>query len=360
MSQMGYDHGSKAKDKIDHNLEIYFRRFKNETQLSRDQVLDRAEKYLRVIRRTSPDYARAMEGVALGSNRKLLEIVALNVRYELMYSQFAKIGLKPHPKVGGCTAFGVAPEATVNRHVILAQNWDWIPQVESVFLKVRSTTSPNILTFTEAGVVGGKIGLNSEGIGLLINGLITDRDDWERLQKPFHVRCWEILHSKTLREAVSKITRGKRSCSANFIIGQQKRLGSGEIVDVESSPEKTLLIRPENSVLSHANHFLDPDKLGVKQVLDDERLSTLHRFERINQLLDPIRHGTKKLSGQKAESMLKDHDGRPESVCRHANHAFAADERYQTVVSIVMDLYTRRMKVTAGSPCEVSHQTLRF
>jgi isopenicillin-N N-acyltransferase like protein len=357
---MGYDHGSKAKDKIEHNLEIYFRRFKNETQLSREQVLDRAAKYLQVIRRTSPDYARAMEGVALGSNRKLLEIVALNVRYELMYSQFAKIGFKPLPKVGGCTAFGVAPEATVNRHVILAQNWDWIPQVESVFLKVRSEDGPNTLSFTEAGVVGGKIGLNSQGIGLLINGLITDKDDWERLEKPFHVRCWEILHSNTLKEAVSKVTRGKRSCSANFLIGQQKRLGSGEIVDIESSPERTLVIHPENSVLSHANHFLDPNKLGVHQVLDDERLSTLHRFERINQLLEPIRHRSKKLSGRTAESMLKDHDGRPESVCRHANPAFPADERYQTVVSIVMDLYTLQMKATTKSPCEVSHQTLRF
>ena len=357
---MGYDHGSKAKDKIEHNLEVYFRRFKNETKLSRDQVLDRAAKYLPVIRRGSPDYARAMEGVALGSNRKLLEIVALNVRYELMYSQFAKIGLKPLPRAGGCTAFGVAPEATVNRHVILAQNWDWIPQVESVFLRVRSERGPNILTFTEAGVVGGKIGLNSEGLGLLINGLITDKDDWERLQKPFHVRCWEILHSKTLKEAVSKITRGKRSCSANFLIGQQERLGSGEIVDVESSPEKTRVIHCKDSVLSHANHFLDPDKLGVKQVLDDERLSTLHRFERINQLLEPIRHRTKKLSGRTAESMLKDHDGKPESVCRHANPAFPIDERYQTVVSIVMDLYTHQMKATTRSPCEASHQTLRF
>lgn len=357
---MGYDHGSKAKDKIEHNLEVYFRRFKNETKLSRDQVLDRAAKYLPVIRRGSPDYARAMEGVALGSNRKLLEIVALNVRYELMYSQFAKIGLKPLPRAGGCTAFGVAPEATVNRHVILAQNWDWIPQVESVFLRVRSERGPNILTFTEAGVVGGKIGLNSEGLGLLINGLITDKDDWERLQKPFHVRCWEILHSKTLKEAVSKITRGKRSCSANFLIGQQERLGSGEIVDVESSPEKTRVIHCKDSVLSHANHFLDPDKLGVKQVLDDERLSTLHRFERINQLLEPIRDRTKKLSGKRAEAMLRDHDGRPESVCRHPNPAFPIDERYETVVSIVMDLYTHRMKATTRSPCEESHQTLRF
>jgi len=214
--EIGYRHGQMAQDRIERNLEVYFRRFKNETALPRDEALRRAERYLQVIRRGSPSYARAMEGVALGSKTRLLEITALNVRYELMYSQFAKIGLKPMPRVDGCTAFGAMPEVTLNRHLLMAQNWDWIPQVEGLFLKIRPTKGPMVLCFTEAGVVGGKIGLNSEGIGLAINGLISNKDDWERLRKPFHVRCSEILGSKTLSQAVSRITRGERSCSATF------------------------------------------------------------------------------------------------------------------------------------------------
>ena len=296
----------------------------------------------------------------MGSATKLLEITALNVRYELMYSQFAKIGIRPHPPASGCTAFGVLPSATVNRHVLLAQNWDWIPEVEGLFLKVQPSTGPSVLCFTEAGVVGGKIGLNSEGIGLVINGLVSNRDDWGRLKKPFHVRCWEILGSTTIREAVSKITRGKRSCSANFLIGQQKSLGSGEVVDVESAPETALTIPPDNGVISHTNHFTRPEKLKVKQVLDEERRSTLHRFKRINQLLKPIRKGEARLSLTKAQTMLRDHNGKPESVCRHPNSRFPEYERYQTVVSVAMDLYTRQVKATMGSPCESPHQSLRL
>src|SRR5690349_698522 len=68
--EIGYGHGKAAQDKIRHNLEIYFRRFKNETQLSRDEALARAGKYLRVIRLASPAYARAMEGVAMGANTR--------------------------------------------------------------------------------------------------------------------------------------------------------------------------------------------------------------------------------------------------------------------------------------------------
>ncbi|MBO0887615.1 peptidase C45 [Candidatus Bathyarchaeota archaeon] len=358
--EIGYRHGTEARDKIKHNLEIYFQRFKNETALSREEALKRAERYLEVIRRTSPDYATAMEGIALGSRMKLLEITALNVRYELMYSQFAKIGLKHNPLPDGCTAFGAMPEATVRHHLILAQNWDWIPQVEGLFLKIRPRKGPKVLCFTEAGVVGGKIGLNSEGVGLAINGLVSNEDDWERLRKPFHVRCWEILNSKTLGEAMSKVTRGQRSCSANFLIGEQKKLGAAKLVDIESAPRSTLGLSPKNGIATHTNHFSQPDKLGIKQVLDEERRSTLHRFRRVNQLVKPFREGQEKLSLRTAEGVLKDHDGRPESVCRHPNTKFPQYEQYQTVVSVVMDLYTGEVRASQGSPCEYPHRALRL
>ena len=357
---MGYLHGQQAQDKIQRNLEVYFRRFKNETALTRDEALGRAERYLQVIRRVSPNYARAMEGVALGSKTRLLEITALNVRYELMYSQFAKIGLKPMPRVDGCTAFGAMPEATLNRHLLMAENWDWIPQVEGLFLKIRSATGPDVLCFTEAGVVGGKIGLNSEGIGLAINGLISNKDDWQRLRKPFHVRCWEILGSKTLSQAISRITRGERSCSANFLVGRQTKLGAGKILDIESAPEATGALFPENGILAHTNHFSNPERLGVTQVLDEERKSTLNRFARINRLLRQMRDRNGKMSMRRAEDMLRDHYGKPESVCRHENRTFPADERYRTVVSVVMDLYTGQLQTTLGSPCEREYQTLRL
>src|SRR3989442_2270446 len=208
-----------------------------------------------------------------------------------MYSQFAKIGLTPVPHTDGCTAFGAMPEVTVNHHLLIAQNWDWIPQVEGLFLKIRPTIGPDVLCFTEAGVVGGKIGLNSAGIGLAINGLISNRDDWERLRKPFHVRCSEILESKTLSQAISRITRGERSCSANFLVGQQTKLGAGKIVNIESAPEATGALSPEHGVFAHTNHFFHPARLGLKQVLDEERRSTLHRFARINQRLPPFISG---------------------------------------------------------------------
>jgi len=357
---MGLKHGKDARHKIERNLEVYFRRFKNETELSREEVLGRASKYLGVIRKQSHGYAKAMEGVAEGSGRELLEIAALNVRYELMYSQFSKIGLKPIPRTYGCTAFAVLPERTRNGHLLMGENWDWIPEVEGLFLKVRPQVGPDVVCFTEAGVVGGKIGLNSEGLGLLINGLVSDRDDWSRLQKPFHVRCWEVLRSRTLKEAAGIIGDGQRSCSANFVLGQQKQPGEGKVLDIESAPDATCQLGPDRGAIGHANHFSDPERVGVKQILDEEITSTLHRYSRIQQLLDEkVRKGGK-CSIPTAQAMLRDHDGKPESVCRHPNTGFPKDERYKTVVSVVMDLYSRKIWATMGPPCSNEYQSLQL
>src|SRR5207244_7604464 len=59
--QIGYDHGKKARSEIEHNLEVYFRRFKSETELSHDVAVSRAAKFLEVINKVSPEYAETMK-----------------------------------------------------------------------------------------------------------------------------------------------------------------------------------------------------------------------------------------------------------------------------------------------------------
>src|SRR2546422_306401 len=71
--QIGYNHGKKARSEIEHNLEVYFRRFKSETELSRDVAVSRAAKFLEVIKKVSPEYAEMMKGVAAGSGQEVLE-----------------------------------------------------------------------------------------------------------------------------------------------------------------------------------------------------------------------------------------------------------------------------------------------
>jgi hypothetical protein len=85
--EQGLAHGRFARELIAQNLKIYFYRFERETKLPKAEVLRRAGLYLRVIEQCAPQYAEAMRGVAEGARIELLEIAALNARYELIYSE---------------------------------------------------------------------------------------------------------------------------------------------------------------------------------------------------------------------------------------------------------------------------------
>ena len=179
-----------------------------------------------------PDPARVLhDGVAHSWRAPAsLDLLVLNLRYELLYYQY---GVCAVGGADGCTSFALLPDASANGHLLLGQNWDWIPGVKGAFLHTREADGLETLGFTEAGIVGAKIGLNSAGLGLVINGMMSTVDDWSRAVMPFHVRCYEILRRRTLAEAASVITDTPRSCSANFLIAQTP----DHALNIEASPD---------------------------------------------------------------------------------------------------------------------------
>ncbi len=365
--EQGLAHGTRARDLIAQNIEIYFYRFERETKLPKAEVLRRAELYLRVIEKLVPPYAEAMRGIAEGSGIELLEIAALNARYELIYSEATRQALTPDPspvKTGegqrswgegpsGCTSFAVLPTQTANGHLLLAENWDWIPQVQGLVLKIREPGLPEILCFTEAGIVGGKIGLNSAGLGLAINGLNSEHDNWALLAKPFHVRCWEILRCTDFAQAMRLVTEGERSVSANFLIAQ----APDRVIDLETAPTGISKIFPKDGWLAHTNHFLDPQALGLtREVQTSKRPSTKQRLARVQHLL----RTSPQVSLERAVEILRDHDDFPYSLCRHPDENFPPEERYASVVSVVMDVSERVFMIAEGPPCQHEYHAVHI
>jgi len=348
----GLAHGRAAAEGVAENVRIYFARFQREARLAPEQTRARARQYLAVIDREAPAYGAAMRGVAEGARLPLDDVVVLNARYEILYSQYSRLnqtrtraqGLP----AGGCTAFAVMPAVSADGHLYLGQNWDWFPAVRGLIQRVARADGFRMAAFTEAGIVGGKIGMNSDGLGLVINGLLSHRDDWARLRTPFHVRTWRVLHARSVREAVRVVTDEARSCSANFLIGHAG--AAAEVVDIEAAPEATCALVPAGGVLAHANHFVDPGRLGVWQPLAEEKTSTYQRGARMHQLLAEGA-ARRALDAPALMALLRDHGGHPDSVCRHPNPALPEEERVETVVSVVEDLTARRFYVASGPPC---------
>lgn len=347
----GFAHGRAAEAAVAENLRIYYDRFQREARLSVAETRDRARAYLGVIDRVDPAYGQAMRGLAEGAGVSLDDAAVLNARYELLYSQYSAINQADAAAhgipAGGCTTFAVMPEASADGHLYLGQNWDWFPAVRGVV--VREAQGPlRVAAFTEAGIVGGKIGMNSAGLGLVINGLLSSQDDWARLRTPFHVRTWRMLHATSIPEAVQVVTGEARACSANFLIGQAN--GTAEVVNLEAAPEATCALQPEGGVLAHANHFVDPQRLGIWQPLAEEKTSTYERAARMHALLASGAQA-RTLNAAALMAILRDHDGRPDSLCRHPNLRLPEEERVETVVSVVEDLTAGRFYVAGGTPC---------
>ena len=348
--EQGLSHGEALKDSIKKNIDVYLNRFETEVKISKDELIDNAGIYLPILREQSPEYVNGINGISKSSNIDLLEIAFLNLRYELLYDALGKRYLEE--SVDGCTSFALLPEATENNHLMMGQNWDWIPDVDCVLTTSRDIDGMQRLSFTEAGIFAGKPGMNSEGVGLAVNGMYSTLDDWTRLQKPFHLRCYEILRSRSIDEALDLLAITPRSCTANFIVGHAPM----RVVDVELAPDNLRLIDPEDGIISHANHFDDPGVLGVSEPSNPRRHLSEFRQKRMETLLNE----QTPLDIPDIQNILKDHENKPQSLCRHCDDTLPKSQQTITKTAMIMDLSEKKMWVTNGQPCKAEFEVFSF
>ncbi len=344
--QRGLAHGRWAAEAIHHNWAVYLRCFHAEGGLNEREVLRRAALWQRRMQLAHPEYARTMAGIASASGLPELAIVALNVRYEILYSAFAQQGRK----AGECTAAAVLPGRSSSGRTLLAQNWDWIPEVELIWIR-HIKGDHEVLSVTEAGVVGGKLGINSAGLALGVNGLVSHLDRWDGPGTPFHVRCFLALEAESWEEAIAALQDGQSPCSAAFLLADCQAA-----VAVERAPSAAAQLTPGEGLLVHANHFLAATQLGISQPLGDERRSTYHRWRRVQALLST----KSQLDEEDLKESLRDHNGYPISVCLHPMPEADPAQRYVTVLSVLLDPGGGRLLYASGPPCRAVYSCLRI
>ena len=348
--EQGLAHGEELKDSIEKNIEVYFNRFEKEAGIDKNELIDNARIYLSVLREQNPEYVNGINGISESSSLDLYEIAMLNHRYELLYDALGKRYIED--TVDGCTSFALLPEATENNHLIMGQNWDWIPDVDCVLTTSKDVDGLQRLAFTEAGIFSGKPGMNSEGVGLAVNGMYSTSDDWSRLKKPFHLRCYEVLKSRNMDGALNALTGTYRSCTANFILGHSPQ----RAVSVELAPNYFRLIDPLGGIISHANHFNDPSALGVFEPLNTRRYLSEFRQKHMEKLL--IEQKPVDIGG--LQNILRDHEHQPQSLCRHRDETLPGSQHTITKTSMIIDLDEKKMWVTDGQPCKSEFEEFYF
>ncbi len=340
--ERGQQYGSQCREKIAQVIDFYRWIFELKSKLDWDQSLGKAADFVPFLDAYDRDIMEEIKGIADGSQRPLLEIVALNVRTELLFLLAARAAQVK----ASCTALVAVPPAS--DHTLLAQNWDWYPQVREccVILEENPVGRPRIIQALEAGLIA-KAGFNSAGIGLCTNALVTA--NW-RVGVPFHAILWRILKAESMSEAIGAVTGANRASAANYLIAH----GDGEAVNLEAAPEDVNIIFPDKGIISHANHC----KVSNAKINDltpgiwpDSIMRDYRTAKILNQASGPIDEAT-------IQKVLRDHFDRPHSICAHPDLRHPPHEHGQTNVSLIMDLTEKTCLIAKGPPCE--HEYFRL
>jgi isopenicillin-N N-acyltransferase-like protein len=344
--EVGFQHGKAAAPDIKKNYQYYMATWLSCSGSTEVEILEKAMGFLPHICALDAELVKELEGIATGAELKLSQIVALNSRWELNYAYLPDMNYEAD---GGCTAFALIPETTVDGHTYVGQNWDYKPplQGQCLLLKIDIPGRPLVTLITEAGIIGHK-GVSSTGIGIGLNFIKMKRDK-SSLGVPFLIKARHILELPNLDSCIRFMKNNPGPNSGNMLIASREGLA----VDAECNPTGMNLLEAVEGVLVHSNHFQKLDAadedIGCRLLPD-----TYSRTQQLYRHFHAYGAGN---TAQTIEAGLRDHSGYPNSICRHEDETLSADRRWQTLVSFYVDLDTGRLRYNAGPPCLSDYST---
>jgi isopenicillin-N N-acyltransferase-like protein len=330
--ERGLRFGEAQRDAVHVTVASYERLFREACGLNAAAVRSFGERVGERLGSAYPEEREEIAAIASGAGVDEALLMAVNARTELLAG-----ASRPE-----CSAIGVLPDRGGGR-TLLAQNWDWHPDLrESVILwTIVEPDGRWLATMTEAGMLA-KIGLNSRGLGLCLNILGSSADGGPD-GIPVHVlmrlalqRCDDLPAAGALLEA------NEVSGSSCFNLGSPGALASYEV-----SPAGVTRIDPEDGVLLHTNHFLEPPA-GAREPYLHESPSTLARLDELDRR---VRHAPGQVDAAAVKEALRSHDAAPYAVCCHEADKESYADRAETLASVCLDLDELRFEISEGSPC---------
>jgi isopenicillin-N N-acyltransferase-like protein len=358
--QRGRQYGEQARDRVQRSVSAYRDVFASMVGWDWPTVRREAARFEGPIAAFNPSYLAEMRGIAEGAGIGFTDVLAINVRTEVMFAAKARQAASAGRRPAECSSFAVAPAPGQPGATLVGQNWDWLPHSAEtvVVLEARQDDGPDFVTVVEAGLLA-KTGMNAAGLGLVTNALVT-ADDLGEPGLPYHVLLRAILDCENVSDAITSLQAGFRSSSANYLLAHR----DGVAIDVEGSPgdfARLYFLYPEAAhpggepILLHTNHFL-ADRFAGKDVSVWVMPDSPVRLQR-------LRAGAQaaaELSLATFRGLLSDHANYPSGVCCHPDPRMAPEDQGMTVTSVLMDLRAGRMWVSDGNPCTAPYRELDY
>ncbi|MEM2949529.1 MAG: C45 family peptidase [Nitrososphaeria archaeon] len=334
---VGKVYGEIAKDLISKNIETYKRIFLHKYGLGWEKLVEKACKGAEEVSSFNADAIEFMRGIADGAGVSLNDVLVLNYRYEIIFSEKSS-----------CTSIGFSND----EDTFIAQNWDLYAGIEAnvVNLRYRINGGPTVFTQVEAGALTHR-GLNSEGIGLCINALRSKNDGGKLGVPAITVLGWSILNCRRFSRIFELVKDAKRNSSINFLLAKKDF-----IVDLELTPDDFEYIEEDdNGIIVHTNHFISDRFRRLNAGLKGLSGDTFVREIRARQLIRKLNY---LLNVENVKEIFRDHFDYPSSICRHLDGT--GDDsisKIKTLGSTIFETCKNICHYTVGNPCENEYIT---
>jgi isopenicillin-N N-acyltransferase-like protein len=294
----------------------------------------RAQAYRDVTAAELPWLVEEMDAVAEGAGADPVAVFAAAI--EELWAEEAVPAAR-------CSDLVAAPPATADGHVWVGHNNDLGADAEDELVAVEWHVPGDPVLFTIGVGAGISVGFNSAGLALTGNEL-SPNDDRVGIPRLLLVR--DILRRRTLEEAVAAALHPRRASSYNNLLSHR----DGGVCSVEGSATDAELLRPHDGTLAHTNHYTsarmaryerDPDATAGSEARYRSACGWLGRGPVTPELL---------------HRALSDHEGAPDSLCRH----IADGAQSKTVFWCVADVTEGTVIYGRGNPCDSQEQRYEF
>ncbi|WP_025848714.1 C45 family autoproteolytic acyltransferase/hydolase [Brevibacillus agri] len=344
--QIGQQFGEACARLIEKHLGYARERLDRRFQISARQLEEAVLQYRPYVQKYAPFFDEEVMGIAEGAGIAVEEAYLLQLRAEI--NSYFKAQNE-------CTTFAVLAEATSNGVPLIGQNCD-LPAFYSelgVVVEIVPDKGPATLMLTTAGQVS-YVGINNRGMGVFANFLTCD--GW-RAGFPRYMYSRLALTAAALVEAIQLVRRIHRASSRNLIM-----MDKHGAVDLENTPTREVIIRPENGLLAHSNHYTAAELVEEERLHGVELVNSRIRLERMQRLLQE-NHG--KLNVAVMQDILRDRHTYPHCLCQ-----VPGDEAVQspgdngadiiTFASVIAEPTEGNLWVAIGPPNQYEYKRYSF
>ena len=313
---------------------------------TRDEQLALAARYRAATRAATPWLAEEIEGAAEGAGVDPLALFAVSVE-EIWTVRPSQAGTR-EPVPGRCSDLVIGPPHTADGHLWVAHNNDLEEASEARVVAIEWRVPGDPVVFSLGIGPWISVGWNDAGLSLTGNELSPND---ERVGVPRLLMVREQLTAATLDEAVAMALRPDRASSYNTVFAHR----DGRAVNVEGSACAAVVrTLRAGETLAHTNHYVEPAMVLYEGDPAYARRSAA-RYERACALLAGAAAGPPgSVTPAVLRSWLADHEGAPDSICRHpggAPDAVTGEAGTKTVFWTIADVTAGEVVYGRGNPC---------